>query len=439
MDVLSGKFIVIDGTDGSGKTTQLNILKTKLEELGHSVEVADFPQYNTKSAGLVEEYLSGKYGGVNDVNAYCASIFYAVDRYDASFKIRTWLKEGKIVLANRYTSANLGHQGSKVNNPLERKVFFNWLYDLEYNIFNIPKPNLSLILHVEAEIAQSLAKQRAREDWEGKTKDIHEENLEHLQKSEAIYLEIAQSFPDFKLIKCTNNNTILSREEISFLIWTNVRNIINPPHHEDLNDFKSSFSPIVSIMGTNENILNNRDKFFKQNQNNYQEQDKEEAEIKVVNNNSQEITINKNNLTAEQKIKIEKINASAKIPSKAHLGDAGYDLFSNEYFSITPYGQALVSTGVKMAIPTGHVGLIWDKSGIAKDGIKTMGGVIDENYRGEIKVVIKNLSELDYNIVPGQKVAQILIQKVADLEISEERVDDMTERQDNGFGSSGKF
>src|SRR5680860_1733763 len=106
-----GKFIVIDGTDGSGKTTQLNLLKEKLESEGFDVKVADFPQYNTKSAGLVEEYLSGKYGGANDVDPYKASIFYAVDRFDASKQIYDWLASGKIVLANRYTSASLGHQG----------------------------------------------------------------------------------------------------------------------------------------------------------------------------------------------------------------------------------------------------------------------------------------------------------------------------------------
>ena len=91
MEKYSGKFIVIDGTDGSGKTTQLNILKEKLETEGYLVEVADFPQYNTKSAGLIEEYLSGKYGQADEVDPYKASIFYAVDRFDASSKIKNWL------------------------------------------------------------------------------------------------------------------------------------------------------------------------------------------------------------------------------------------------------------------------------------------------------------------------------------------------------------
>ena len=101
MEKYPGKLIVIDGTDGSGKTTQLKLLKERLQNQGYSVKEADFPQYNTKSAGLVEEYLSGKYGSADEVTPYQSSIFYAVDRFDASFQIKKWLKEGYIVLSNR--------------------------------------------------------------------------------------------------------------------------------------------------------------------------------------------------------------------------------------------------------------------------------------------------------------------------------------------------
>lgn len=417
MNGFPGKFIVIDGTDGSGKTTQLSLLKARLEDEGYVVEVADFPQYNTKSAGPVEEYLSGKYGEANEVDAYKASIFYAVDRYDASWKIKQWLAEGKIVLANRYTSANMGHQGGKIANPLERRLFFNWLDDLEYKILEIPRPDLSIILHVESSIAQQLAKTRSREDWVGKTTDIHENNLEHLQKAEQVYLEIANSFPDFNLISCTKNKEILSREEISLLVWLMVKKIIN--HHPiRLHDFQ----PISNIIGSNRQIVNNR-----------------EVVLEHLKFSDQEILKNevkKNNL---KKLTVERVNVQAKLPQKAHRDDAAYDLYANDYYSLPPYNQVLVATGLKMIIPAGCVGLIWDKSGLASEGITTMGGVIDANYRGEIKVVVKNLSEEIFNIIPGQKIAQILIQEVLNLEISEEKLDNYTERQADGFGSSGKF
>lgn len=411
-----GKFIVIDGTDGSGKTTQLNLLKNRLESEGHQVEIADFPQYNTKSAGLVEEYLSGKYGGVGAVNAYQASVFYAVDRYDASFKIRRWLAEGRIVLANRYLSANLGHQGCKIDNPLERRVFFNWLHDLEYKIFNIPKPDLSIILHVEAEISQELAKQRKREDWAGKTTDIHEENLEHLKKAERVYLEIAQSFPDYHLIRCTKNQEILSREEIHLLVWLRVGRLLKKPPL-----VKQSFQALADLITLNQDL----------------------ASRALKNDDSENTNSGIPGISTEAKNKqhlsVEKTNPFAKLPQKAHDGDAGYDLYACDYYSLPPYGQALISTGLKMIIPKDCVGLIWDKSGLAFEGLKTMGGVIDSNYRGEIKVIVKNLSEEFRHIAPGQKIAQILFQTIAQLEIKEEKINNNTERGGDGFGSSGKF
>lgn len=418
-----GKFIVIDGTDGSGKTTQFNLLVDKLKAEGFAVEVADFPQYNTKSAGLVEEYLSGKYGGADDVTPYQSSIFYAVDRFDASFKIRQWLKDGKIVVANRYVSASLGHQGGKIDNPLERKVFFNWLYELEYKLFNIPKPDLSLILHVEAEIAQQLAAKRHREDWVGKTRDIHEENLGHLQKAEQVYLEIAQTFPDFKLIKCTREGEIMTREEIHELVWIYANQVLGGRNQKSASGFKA----ISEIISGNPQIINNKDLLFKKEEvNNYQPKNTfitSEPEVETQTNT----------------IKVERINDSAKLPTRAHETDAGLDLYANDYYSIAPYGQSLISTGIKMAIPDGFVGLIWDKSGLANKGFKTMGGVIDSGYRGEIKVVFKNLSEDIYNIEPGQKIAQILIQKIELPGIEEDLVNDDTDRKNGGFGSTGNF
>ncbi len=223
-----GKFIVIDGTDGSGKATQTELLAQRLKRFGLEVETADFPQYNTKSAGLVEEYLSGKYGSAEAVGPYRSSIFYACDRFDASFLIKKWLAQGKIVISNRYVTANMGHQGAKIKNALERKVFFNWLYELEYEIFEIPEPDLNIILRVRAEIAQTLAKQRRREDWAGKQRDLHEENLSHLKNAETAYQEIARSFPNMFLIDCVQNNKLLARETINELIWQRIKKLVWP-------------------------------------------------------------------------------------------------------------------------------------------------------------------------------------------------------------------
>lgn len=482
MENTSGKFIVIDGTDGSGKTTQLNLLKEKLEAEGYAVAVADFPQYNTKSAGMVEEYLSGKYGQADEVGPFKASIFYAVDRFDASYKIKTWLKEGKVVLSNRYTSASLGHQGGKIDNPLERKIFFNWLYDLEYKIFEIPKPDLTIILQVEPEISFMLAKERGREDWRGKTKDIHEDNFSHLKKAEQTYLEIAANLPGFKLIKCTHNGQILSREAIHILVWLATSQIII---HQ--NKLKQNFQSIGHLLSNNEQILKNRELILNgyknngydnstNNLNNFNKNSdtqktlnkqnaimadteinnfdtlnfneeipknlpfvQEAKKIQFNFNNNEEQTEKQTTNNTKKTFIVEKLSPDAKLPQKAHQEDAGYDLYANDYYSIPAYGQALVKTGLKLAIPNGYVGLIWDKSGLANEGITTMGGVIDANYRGEIKIIIKNLSEDFFNIVPGQKIAQLILQPIAEIDLKEDKISDNTERQNRGFGSSGKF
>ncbi|MFA6533830.1 MAG: thymidylate kinase [Patescibacteria group bacterium] len=242
-----GKFIVLDGTDGSGKATQTALLVSRLKAAGHDVETADFPQYGRKSAGLVEEYLNGKYGSANEVDPRAASIFYAVDRYDASFQIRQWLTAGKIVIANRYTAANMGHQGAKFVDPAARKNFLGWLDNLEYEIFKIPRPDLNIILHVPAEISQELVDQKAEREYiNGKKRDIHEADINHLKAAEAVYLEIAKTYPNFRLIECVHGDKILSREEIAELVWQEVIKIVRSPESREAQSPKVVPSGLIS-------------------------------------------------------------------------------------------------------------------------------------------------------------------------------------------------
>jgi dTMP kinase len=221
----TGRFIVIDGSDGTGKTTQLDLLVQLLRISGYDVATTDFPQYGAKSAGLVEEYLNGKYG---EVNPQASSIFYAVDRFDASFKIRDWLAAGKVVVSNRYVTANAGHQGGKITDHAERITFFKWLEQLEYGIFGIPKPDLTIILDVPVAIAQQLIdkKETTRRAYNnGKQRDLHESDLEHLQAAEAVYQEIAALFPNTKLVSCAEDGKLLPPEQIHNKVWELVRRI----------------------------------------------------------------------------------------------------------------------------------------------------------------------------------------------------------------------
>ncbi len=221
-----GRLIVLDGIDGSGKSTQLELLNKELKLGGFETEVIHFPQHGTPSAVMVDYYLAGRYG---QLNAYATSIFYAVDRFDAKSQISAWLDSGKIVLSDRYVFANAGHQGGKIEDDFERLKFFKWLDNLEYNIFGIPKPDLNIILNLPAEAAMKLLKQRPKElDHQD---NMHEKSLKHLQNSQKVYLQIAKLFSSTKLVECQASGKILSESEIHNKVWELVRRIA-------LKDFK---------------------------------------------------------------------------------------------------------------------------------------------------------------------------------------------------------
>lgn len=137
------------------------------------------------------------------------------------------------------------------------------------------------------------------------------------------------------------------------------------------------------------------------------------------------------------KIKIKKLNSDAIIPKYAHEGDAGMDLFSIENLVLKPKHRAVIGTGISIELPRGYVSLIWDKSGIASKGIKTMGGVIDCGYRGEYKIVLINLSSENFEIKKGQKIAQVLIQKIESPSIEIVNELSKSSRAEGGFGSTG--
>ncbi len=222
-----GKLIVIDGTDGSGKATQTNILVTRLKKKGYKVALVDFPRYGERSATLVEDYLNGKFGTAEEVGPYRSSIFFAVDRYVASLQVRTWLRDGYIVIANRYVTANMGHQGGKIHDAKKRKKFFRWLDTLEFGLFGIPRPDATIILHVPAAIAQTFVDKKGyRQYVSGTKRDLHEADLAHLRAAEKTYLEIADLLPKTQLIECADGDHILKREEIHRKIWNTVKKLL---------------------------------------------------------------------------------------------------------------------------------------------------------------------------------------------------------------------
>ncbi len=206
----NGVFIAIEGTDGSGKGTQFQLLVDKLRSDGHDVATFDFPQYEQASSYFVREYLNGNYGSVEEVGPYTGSLFYALDRYEAAKRIKLALDEGKVVLTNRFTGSSMAHQGTKFINAEERRGYFIWLDNLEFQTLSIPRPDRSFVLRVPATIAQKLVDQKAKRSYTNKKRDIHEADINHLSKSVEVYDDICQLFPrDFVRVDCVRESKLL--------------------------------------------------------------------------------------------------------------------------------------------------------------------------------------------------------------------------------------
>jgi len=170
----NGLFMVIEGTDGSGKTTQYDLLRKKLSGAGHEVVEIHFPRYEEPSSYFVREYLSGSYGTADEVGPYTGSLFYALDRFQAAKIIREALAEGKTVLCDRYVGSNMAHQGTKFDHAEERRGYFLWLDNLEFSILGIPRPDLSFVLTNPYEVIKKRLSNKADSSTHVKGKDIHE-------------------------------------------------------------------------------------------------------------------------------------------------------------------------------------------------------------------------------------------------------------------------
>ncbi len=227
-----GVFIVIEGTDGSGKGTQFALLSEQLTEAGHDVALFDFPQYEQGSSYFVKKYLNGDYGKADDVGPYTGSLFYALDRYDASAAINEALEAGKVVLANRFTASNMAHQGTKFDSAEQRRGYFIWLDNLEFETLGIPRPDLNIVLRVPADVAQRLVDQKSERNYTDKKRDIHEADLSHLERAVEVYDDLCQLFPkDFSRIDCVRSGELLSIADVNKLVSGKVQPLLPQPQH----------------------------------------------------------------------------------------------------------------------------------------------------------------------------------------------------------------
>lgn len=227
---MKGKLIVIDGTDGSGKATQVAQLKNRLLAEGRSVESLDFPRYYDNFFGkMIGEALRGDYGDWAGIHPKIASVIYANDRAESASQIKSWIDAGSIVILDRYVSSNQIHQGGKITNLEERKEFLSWLDTLEHDILGSPRPDIILYLDVPLSITQNLliskGNKESKEYLEGKG-DQHEDDPEHLENAKQSGLKMIAENNNWVRIDCSQDGEIYSIDTIHNLVYNQVINIL---------------------------------------------------------------------------------------------------------------------------------------------------------------------------------------------------------------------
>lgn len=218
-----GKLIVIDGIDGSGKATQVRLLSERLSKEKIKHKTIDFPRYYDNFFGrMIGNYLSGVYGDFIKVDPRLASVLYAADRFEASKNIRNWLEDGYTVIADRYVSANQIHQGGKIKEKKARQEFLKWLDEMEYGVFQIPKPDAVVYLDVPFEISSAWLKrkvtQRKKKYLRGR-RDVAEDNLQHLKASRESALALGKTNKNWIKIECCKGMICLSPEGVQEQVY----------------------------------------------------------------------------------------------------------------------------------------------------------------------------------------------------------------------------
>ena len=222
-----GKLFVIDGTDGSGKQTQLQKLKERFDKEGIDYRAVSFPNYDSASSSLVKMYLNGDFGkDAQDISPYIASTFYAADRY-ATFKknLEEYYNNGGIILADRYTTSNMVHQAGKIKDDKERENFLNWLWDFEFNLYGLPIPTKVFFLNMPTEYSLKLIQDRENKFTHQSQKDIHERDKKHLLDSYNAACSLVNTY-DWYEVKCVNNGEIRHIDDIHEEIFNEISTLL---------------------------------------------------------------------------------------------------------------------------------------------------------------------------------------------------------------------
>jgi len=381
------------------------MLVETLRQTGADAEYLKYPVYELCPSGtLINDYL--RQGNFHKLTPREAQIMYAVNRTQYEETLKQKLAQGTQVVGEDYTGTGLAWGiGAGVDEQF-----------LKFINSHLLKEDLAILLDGER-FATGIEKNHQ-----------HEQNEELTNNVRLVHLRLAQE-KNWHIINA--NQTI---EQVHNAIWETVKKILPARKGDDAETAVQQDHPErMEVKSPDEKIT-------------------EVVTINPIISNLKNISANPRLLRPEEKesrslwqfapeliMKAQKLTPEAKLPTRAHAGDAGLDLYANDNYTLYENERAAIGTGIAIAIPKNYAGLIWDKSGLAANGLKTMGGVVDSTYRGEIKVIVINLSGDILHIAKGQKIAQILIQPIEKPALCEVGRLDETERGTGGFGSSGIY
>jgi dTMP kinase len=215
MSESQGKLIVFDGNDGAGKKTQSKLLIAHLESQGKKIKTIDFPRYyDNFFGGFIADAQCGDYGDFVNLHPRYASVLYAADRFETAPQIRRWLEEGYMVLADRYATANMIHQGGKVSDEKEREDFISWLENMEFEVFKIPRPDVVIYMDVPVEVSMDNIKTKEEDYMKGR-KDQTEHDVDYASNSRAAALWLCERYDSWHTVVCATDKGMRSAEEIS--------------------------------------------------------------------------------------------------------------------------------------------------------------------------------------------------------------------------------
>jgi len=218
--------IAIEGIDGSGKGTQAGRLHQKCQEQGIASSLVGFPRYDQTLFGKsIGDFLNGRFGQLDEVNPFLASLLYAGDRFESRDHIFQMLDSNQIVIFDRYIPSNIAHQGAKLSGD-ERAEFIQWIEQIEYEIYNMPRLDLAILLDLPADYAQKLVAEKQARSYTEKVADLQEADQSYLANVRQVYLQLAEVNPHWRKINSLHEHQLRSIKEIGNEIWSHVSGLL---------------------------------------------------------------------------------------------------------------------------------------------------------------------------------------------------------------------